>query len=298
MAMITEPGVYDMPDDAYHADPVAGGSLSSTGARRLLPPSCPAKFRYLADHPEIKRDYDLGRAAHHLVLGTGPELVVIDAANYKTKAAQQARDDAHADGAVPLLPHEHEQVVAMADAIRAHPFASALFRPGGGRAEQTLVWRDRRTGIMRRARLDWLPDAAASKPRMILPDYKTCASAEPSEIERAIHKFGYHMQGDFYTDGVYELGLARSVAFVLVCQEKNPPYVVTVVQIHPDTLAAGAVLNDYAIEVYRQCTATGRWPGYTDDVYLGRLPGWAEVQFEHARDRGDYAVPTRIKESA
>lgn len=38
---ITEPGVYDLPAEVYHADPVEGGSLSSTGARKLLPPSCP-----------------------------------------------------------------------------------------------------------------------------------------------------------------------------------------------------------------------------------------------------------------
>src|SRR5258708_26204894 len=38
-------GVYGIPADAYHADPIEGGSLSSSGARRLLPPGCPALFR-------------------------------------------------------------------------------------------------------------------------------------------------------------------------------------------------------------------------------------------------------------
>ncbi len=32
---ITVAGVYDIPADVYHADPVEGGSLSSTGARTL-----------------------------------------------------------------------------------------------------------------------------------------------------------------------------------------------------------------------------------------------------------------------
>ena len=48
---ITAPGVYDIPAEDYHRDPVPGGSLSSTGARKLLPPSCPAKFRYEQDNP-------------------------------------------------------------------------------------------------------------------------------------------------------------------------------------------------------------------------------------------------------
>jgi len=38
--LITEPGVYALPADVYHADPVAGGSLSSSGAKKLL--ACPA----------------------------------------------------------------------------------------------------------------------------------------------------------------------------------------------------------------------------------------------------------------
>jgi len=33
---VTAPGVYDIPAEAYHADPVPGGSLSASGARDLL----------------------------------------------------------------------------------------------------------------------------------------------------------------------------------------------------------------------------------------------------------------------
>lgn len=296
MVLITEPGVYEISDADYHSDPVEGGSLSSTGARRLLPPSCPAKFRWLADNPEQHTNaFDLGKAAHCLLLGAGPGLVQIDAENYKTAKAQQQRDDAYAAGAVPVLPKEYIQTVAMVDALRAHPDASALFAPGAGRPEQTLVWPDRRTGIMRRARLDYLPYSVPGA-RMLVPDFKTCKSAEPSAINKAIYDYGYHMQGDWYTDGVFELGLASSVAFMLIFQEKTPPYVVTVVQLFPDTLLAGHVLNDYAIDEYQRCVTSGRWPGYSDEVVIGRLPVWAEIEFERARDRGDYALTAPKKE--
>jgi PDDEXK-like domain of unknown function (DUF3799) len=296
--MITEPGVYDIPDSLYHADPVEGGSLSSTGARRLLPPSCPAKFRWLADHPEEHTTaFDLGKAAHCLLLGVGPDLIEIEADNYKTKKAQQQRDDAYAEGAVPLLPKEYTEVVAMAEALRAHEFAGELFAPGAGRAEQTLVWRDRRTGIMRRARLDYLPYSVPGA-RMLLPDFKSGKSAEPAAINKAIYDYGYYMQGDWYVDGVFELGLAESIAFMLVFQEKTPPYVVTVAQLHPDDLLAGHVRNDYAIDVYRRCVASGRWPGYSDKVVVGRMPIWAQLEFERARERGDYALTTPTKEKA
>jgi hypothetical protein len=94
----------------------------------------------------------------------------------------------------------------MAAALREHPVARALFDPDRGRPEQTLIWRDKRTGVMRRARLDWLPDPGAG--RLIIPDYKTCASAEPAALARAVAAYGYHQQDDWYRAGARALDLA------------------------------------------------------------------------------------------
>jgi hypothetical protein len=298
-ATITKPGLYpDVTDEEYHADPVVGGSLSSTGARRLLPPSCPAKFRWLADHPEKGRSatLDFGRAAHRWVLGAGPELVRLEHDDLRTKAARTEAAEAEARGAIALKPAEYDEIVEMAAVIEAHPIAGKLFARDSGKPEQTIVWQDHRTGTMRRLRLDWLPNTLSSAGRLLLPDYKTVRSAEPSEIEKSINNYGYHMQGDWYIDGVLSMGLADTVAFLLVCQEKTAPYVVTVVQIHPDTLLAGHVLNEYAIETYLKCVNSGHWPGYAENVVLGRLPGYAEIQFERARERGDYNVKAKVKE--
>ena len=114
-AILTEAGVYEIAEDVYHADPVPGGSLSSSGARKLLPPSCPARFRHERDHPPASTpSMERGTAAHRLVLGTGAEIVQVDAADWRTKAAQDERDKARADGKVPLLAAECRKVQDMA----------------------------------------------------------------------------------------------------------------------------------------------------------------------------------------
>lgn len=268
-------GVYDMPADVYHADPVPGGSLSSSGARALLPPSCPARFRYDTDHPRTPtRTFDLGHAAHKLVLGVGPELAPVDADDWRTKAAREARDEAHTAGHVPLLVAEHEQVQAMATALREHPIAGALLAPDRGRPEQALFAQDPRTGVWLRALLDWLPNPGG--PRLIVADYKTTRSAAPADLERAVYDYGYHQQGAWYADLVRLLGLAEQVAFVLVAQEKTPPYLVTVAEPDAMALRIGRHLNRQAIDLYRRCVDTGRWPGYADDVALVGLPAWVE----------------------
>ncbi|MBT2505119.1 PD-(D/E)XK nuclease-like domain-containing protein [Streptomyces sp. ISL-98] len=272
---ITEPGIYQMTNEEYHAD---RGSLSSSGARKLLPPSCPALFRHSQDTPqEPKKTFDLGSAAHKLVLGEGPDLVRIDADKWTTNAVKADVAAVRAEGGIPLKPAEHEQVHSMADALRRHPVASVLFDPARGRPEQSLFWRDPLTGVMRRARFDWLPDARSG--RLIIPDYKTCRSAEPAALARAVDEFGYHQQDDWYRAGAKALDLAdEDAAFVFVCQEKTAPYVVTVVEMDATARRIGAARNRRALERFAECTATGRWPGYSDEIAYLSLPPWAEIR--------------------
>lgn len=273
---VTEPGVYALSDEDYHADPVPEGSLAASGALLLLPPSCPAKFAYQRVHGRPpKRAYDLGHAAHRLVLGAGLPLVKIDAEEWRSKAVKAEVEAAYAAGQVPLRPSEWEQVHEMARVLREHPLAGPLLRPGSGVPEQSIFWRDRPTGIWRRARLDWLPNPAPGQ-RMIVPDYKTAVSAHPDAIDRAIDQFGYHVRAAWYLDGMHALGLApEDAVFVLVVQEKTPPYVVTVAEIDGPTMRVGRRKARQAIDIYVRCTETGRWPGYADDVVLSGLPTYA-----------------------
>ncbi|HEY9391019.1 MAG TPA: PD-(D/E)XK nuclease-like domain-containing protein [Mycobacteriales bacterium] len=280
---ITQPGIYDgMPSDVYHADPVPGGSLSSSGARLLLPPSCPALFRHAqtAGRPP-KAAFDFGHAAHRLVLGVGERIVRVDAQDWRTKAAQQKRDQAYEDGAVPLLAHDYQQVQDMAAALRRDPIASALFNPESGSPEQSLFWRDEHTAVWRRARLDWLANRTDGR-RLIVADYKTTASADPAALSKSMHTYGYHQQGAWYLDAVTALGLTGGLepAFVLIFQEKTPPYLVTVVQPDPVALRIARERNAVALDTYRRCVTTGHWPGYADGVISLALPPWAEREHE------------------
>ena len=266
------PGVYDIPEAEYFADP----ALSCSGAKLLLPPSCPAKFRYRQDHPEHKDVFDRGSAAHKMVLGAGPPIVLVDAPDWRGKAAKEAREAAYAEGATPLLLADAAGIWAMAGVIREHPIAGVLLNPDlGGRPEQSLFWADEETGVRRRARVDWLPDLHLGG-RPILTDYKTCTSAAPDAIAKAVANYGYYMQDAWYTDGIRALFPDHDdPAFVFVFQEKEPPYLVTVAQLDDDARAAGRARNRQAIERFRDCIEADSWPGYSDDIEYISLPPWA-----------------------
>jgi hypothetical protein len=265
------PGIYDIDEATYHADPVPGGSLSSSGARKLLPPSCPAKFLYERQNPpQPSEALDLGTAAHKLVLGAGIDIHVIDADDWRLKATRDERDDARAQGKLPLLKGDYEQVAGMADAIRRHPVAGAIFTPGRGKPEQSLFHQDADAGVWLRARLDWMFD------RPIIGDYKSTRSANPLSFAKSVADFGYHIQDAFYRR-VYEAVTGEYPKFVFVVQEKDAPYLVTVCELDHDSVQSGHAMVQHAIERYRDCTESGVWPAYTDadSIELITLPRWA-----------------------
>ena len=268
------PGVYDIGETEYFADP----ALSCSGAKLLLPPSCPAMFRYRQDHPEHKDVFDFGSAAHKMVLGAGPELAVLDFENWQTKASREKRDAAYAEGKTPLLPADLAKVEAMASAIRQHPVAGPLFDPGrGGQPEQSLFWSDEETGIKRRCRIDWLPEPIRG--RIVLADYKTADHADPASVGKAVVNYGYLQQEQWYLDGIRALGLDDDPDFWFVFQEKNPPYLVNVARVKSADRWLGRTRNRDAIEVFRDCTESGLWPGYEagteDGITDIELPPWA-----------------------
>lgn len=282
-APVTAPGIRgDLSLEAYHAD---RSSLSSSGARKLLAPSCPALFKYEQDNPQPpKKTFDLGHAAHKLVLGEGPELVVVDRPKWDTIAVKAEVAEIRAVGNVPLKQHEYDQVQAMADAIRLHPTASHLFEPGSGLAEQSLFWTDPPTGIARRARPDWMPHRGDG--RLVVVDYKTCTAADPDALAKAVYDHGYHQQAAWYLDGVKALGLHgdQEPAFIFVFQTKTAPYLVHLVELDFTALGLGAARNREALRIYAECTRTGHWPGFNDRITYLPLPAWAEK-----RDQEEYS---------
>ena len=266
----------DLDHNAYLAMP----ALSVSGMKQLLPPSCPALFRHWRENGRpSKHAYDIGHVAHGLVLGDGPTVVVVNAPDWRGKAAREERDAAYADGLVPVLAHEYEQCAAMAAAVRANKVADALL--SHGKPEQTLTWTDP-TGVPMRARVDWLPDKRPGR-RFIAVDVKTTGgSAHPHEFARAAAKFEYVMQAAHYLDGIKACGLDDDPAFVLVVVETVAPYLVSLVQFGEEDLQIGREKITAAVNIYRGCVESGLWPGYSEDVETIELPAWYRIA--HERD--------------
>lgn len=262
-------GLYGkIPDFVYHQD---RGSLSSSGARLLLPPSCPAKFKERMDNPpKPKREYDFGHVAHRLILGEGADIVEIEAPDYRTKDAREQRDKAHADDKVPVLTSELDKARRMADKVLRDPDAGPLFKRG--HAEVSLYHVDPETGVRLRARPDWL---TLIDDRLWCVDFKTTNTANLDEFERKAAGFGYHLQAAFYLDLLIALEIHAEPAFVLVACEKDAPHIVSVREPDAEAVAEGRRRNRQAIRLYARCHERDEWPSYATGIVPMSLPPWA-----------------------
>ena len=252
--MITEPGlVYDMSDETYHADPVQGGSLSSSFARRLTE-YVPAKAFATHYNRKPTASMNLGKAAHLHALGAGPEMVVWEH-DGRTKAGKLERAERAADIAaeriVAVTEAEREQVLGMVKALRANPEVAAML--DSGKPEVSAFWTER--GAWCRARFDLLGPVAY--------DYKTAEDVSPRGFEHAMTDYGYHQPAEFYQRGLLALGHpAGDAPMRFICQEKRAPYLVQVHTCDDLAMEVARVLNDRAIDVYAEAIRSGEWAGY------------------------------------
>lgn len=179
---------------------------------------------------------------------------------------------AHEDRPV-LTADESDSIAAMVGAVHRHPTASRLLKNAA--FEQSIFAEDA-NGILRKLRPDVLPNGGN-----ILPDLKTCESAAPDDLTKAIGNFGYYRQGAYYLDGCKLVGREFD-AFVLIAVEKSPPYAVACYQIEPMAIQLGRTQYQRDLKIYEECLASNRWPGYPERISALSVPQWMQRALEAA----------------
>lgn len=278
--------ILTIPAADYHADKTGDQpSLSASIAHVLLTRS-PAHA--WTCHPRLNPDYqpdesqtfDVGRVAHSLLLeGDGSHVVVIDADDWRTKAAKEQRELARAEGKTPLLARHYEQVQDMLEAVGEQILRldvdPRVF--SAGKAEQTLVWDEQ--GVTCRARLDWLRDDHAA-----IDDLKTSSkTANPAVWSRGMFALGYDLQAAFYLRGLRAVTGAEA-GFRFVVAETTPPYAVSVVALAPSALTLANEKVDHALKLWRRCLETNEWPAYPTSVAYAELPAYEEMRWLERAD--------------
>lgn len=295
---ITEPGIYDVSDEAYNADCCEDVSLRASIARMLVSPGGTPRHAWWnsprlnpAFVPENNRRFDIGKAVHKLVLWKGAELVEIPFDDYRKDAARDLRDAAYNLGQIPLLRDEVRLVNEMAAAARDQ--VDALVRAGTiddfpfrkDATEKTLVWRDKRTNVLCRARLDGLPDDHEA-----INEFKTTnASADPALWQwRQMRPLGFAFSLAFYRRGLEALGLAYSPSFRFFVQETEPPYCLAFMRVDDELIAAEDQKVTKALNIWRRCMERNEWPSYSAEGYDVGLSEREQQRDAEAQPRSEH----------
>jgi hypothetical protein len=305
-------GVYDIKPGVYYSDTLAKEpSLNGTVLKAFIGDS---PLHGWTQHPKLNPEYvekvaskfDLGSAVHALFLQGQdvteqpetfqvddeavraailvsvegkPFALITDADDWRTKAAKDVRDEARRRGLVPLLGEQWAQTRTVAEKIRAQLPAFHADPPlfVAGKAERTLVWRDR--GVLCRARMDWLHDSLEC-----CDDLKsTGRSANPRTWERTtMWAIGADIQAAFTLRGLRAaLGVESTFRFILA--ETEPPYAISVITPGEQALALANAKIDVALEKWKRCLAEDRWPAYPLEVLTISPPPWMEQQWYDAQ---------------
>lgn len=266
--VIDKPGLYpDIDEDWYHADPVEGGSLSVSGAKLLL--KAPAKYDYARRHGSPSTGaMKLGTVVHSMVLGKGQEIAVLEFDDRRTKAYKEAAEEAESLGLLPVLRKDYDEARAIADALLKHPTAGGLLSDGD--AEVSMFWQDPEFGIWLRGRCDYM--TLFIGPTIV--DVKKTKDASPEGFARSVYEYGYHRQDPHYREGwAAILGCDwQDIDFVFAVVEPEPPYLVATYRIKPEHVDLGREENRIARERFRDCTESGIWPGYSEEIEDLELP--------------------------
>lgn len=265
--------------------------LSPNGAKKLLPPSTPARFDYDRTHPQKdKRVFDFGKVVHKLVLGEGDQFLALDpqihglkkdgtpAENPRaTGTWKDAEANARAEGLTPIHVDDYRKAVEMAQVAHQHETAGPLLAEGD--AEVWMYWTDEASGQKLRQRLDWI---TRPNGHLTIVEYKTAADASPEAFGRTVFKLGYHIACAFAVKGAMALGLDTSPEYKIVAQEKEPPYDLTVHSLDLEAFNYSCRQMREAIATYQRCMKAGVWPGYPVETNWIPQPAWVIEEMEFA----------------
>jgi len=151
-----------------------------------------------------------------------------------------------------------DALLGVAAGLKRNARARDLLTGPDVRFEVVVVWNDRETDLLCKARLD-----ALDLPARRLADLKSTADAGDDAFCRSIADYGYDRQAAFYADAIEAL-CGDPVQAWIVAAEKEAPFAVRAAPVADATLATGRRKYRRALRTIAACRQADAWPTYPD----------------------------------
>lgn len=259
-------GEHDIPADQYHGDPCETPSLSASLAA-LLVDGTPAHAWEASPRlnpnyePTTASHFDLGTAAHEVLLGKGQGIYVVDADSWRTKAAKEEQERARSEGLTPLLRKDADRVENMVGSAIVQLKERGLWDTFEKAApERTLIWES--GGVMNRCMVDKIDHE-----NRIAWDLKTTSGmADPDLWLNRDMGHGVDIRAAHYLDGLTAVhGPGWRYRFLVV--ETKPPHLIAPpIELTEHTLHIGREKLALARSRWAASLADDKWPGWPEGI--------------------------------
>ena len=254
--------------------------LRQSYAKDLL--RCPALVKRQLDaearrvpRKQPTKAMELGTLVDRLVLGgddwtlvsglMGPKGAFVPT-NWRTKAAKQEAANIRKAGKVPVLQHEYDRALVIADsAIRL--FEEHGVDVGECETQKEIEWTGPH-GVACSGTPDLIRHVNGSRVDLMTIDLKVGAAFSVEDLERQAFAMGWDIQGAAYTEAVdaaYHVIVHVETTTGLNQATWNP--------LSEDFLAVGRARWEAAAAVWKECLETGEWPGARGEEL--QPPRWA-----------------------
>ena len=217
----------------------------------------------------------MGSAIHQAILEPNDfhsKFAILSEGDGRSAALKAEKARAEAAGLLCLTYDQGQDIEGIKAAFASHPTAPSIVEEG--RPETSIFWEDQDTGLLLKARPDWLRDDGD------VMDLKTTTDARWRSFEKTIYDFRYHVQAAMIEDGLKANG--RSFEnFLIVATEKTAPYCLAVYRLTQDAIDLGRKAYKSDLAKLADYLKNSGWSGYPYEVIPIGLPAWA-AKYEEA----------------
>lgn len=264
----------DVSTEAYHKDPCAFPSLSSSIGNKLITES---PLHAWQAHPRLGGKSSAhtsattdGTVLHALLLKAGLEqIAIIDVDNFQTKAAKEARDAAMAAGKCVIKTEDFITAQKAAERIKARlkdEYGIELT----GLSEQKIEWTEETTegpalcrGMLDHFITDWDHNGGIT-----IYDLKKIRSADLFTCQTHIRQYSYDLQASAYVSAMGKVcpEAAGRINYRWLFVEIDEPNAVTPLEPDGQMRLMGDLKWERACRIWAKCMRTKNWPAYVEKV--------------------------------
>lgn len=282
--IITKPGIYpNLSNEHYHKSE----GLSNSKMSLLLPPSCPANFRYHEDHVEHKDSdaFNLGTAVHTLCFEPlefkNRFFVVQEVPKRNSNLGKAAYEGMIKNAGNKMIIDKDDLKIVqdMTNAVTGHQVWKNLMAKVNREnsptfIEHSLAWIDEDHNVLLRSRPDFYTND-------LIIDLKTTKDSTLQAFSKSVAEYAYHRQAALACAGLKALTGKDYTNVILFVVDKNPPHFARCYVLNQSAIMQGVVEYKKAAQVYAQCIQTHEWPGYPEVVEDLDIPNYAYRTFDN-----------------